>query len=137
MLATILALKAWAVYRIAKMVSSFVTMARLASLRKYAVVKRSFDIMLEKLCWGMLYGIRGGIYALPVMLLSLVFTFINKNLNSVTEYGSFVFINNYLSNVLMYLSFGALAAAAVVWIMTWVSDYRSDYLPNWIRRDLY
>ena len=119
------------------MVSSFVRMARLVSLRKYVVVKRSFDIMLEKICWGMLYGIRGGIYALPVMLLSLVFTFINKNLNSVTEYGSFVFINNYLSNVLMYLSFGALAAAAVVWIMTWISDYRSDYLPNWIRREMY
>lgn len=37
--------------------------------------------MLEKLCWGMLYGIRGGIYAVPVMLLSLIFTFINANLN--------------------------------------------------------
>lgn len=137
MLATILALKAWAVYRTAKMVSSFVRMGRSVSLRSFVVVKRSFDVMLEKLCWGMLYGIRGGIYAVPVMLLSLVFTFINKNLNSVTEYGSFTFITNYLSNVLMYLSFGALAAAAVVWIMTWAGDYRSGYLPNWIRRDLY
>lgn len=137
MLRTILVLKAWAVSRIAKMVNLFVRMARLASLRKFVVVKRSIDIMLEKLSWGMLYGIRGGIYAVPLMLLSLVFTFINNNLQSVTEYGSFAFMINYLSNVLVYLSFGALAAAAIVWLATWISDYWTGYLPNWIRRELY
>ena len=101
------------------------------------MVKEIFYIALEKLCWFLLHGIRGGIYAVPVMLLSLVFTFINKNLNSVTEYGSFTFITNYLSNVLMYLSFGALAVASIIWLATWISDYRSDYLPNWIRREMY
>ena len=101
------------------------------------MVKRILDIMLEKLCWGMLYGIRGGIYAVPLMLLSLVFAFINNNLSSVTEYGSFAFMINYLSNVLMYLSFGALAAAAIVWLATWILDYWTGYLPNWIRRELY
>ena len=137
MLRTTLVQKAWAVCRIAKMVSLSVRMARLASLRKFVVVKRSLDIMLEKLCWAMLYGVRGAIYAVPLMLLSLAFTFINKNLLSATEGSSFAFITNYLSNILMYLSLGALAAAAIVWLATWISDYWTGYLPNWIRRELY
>ena len=119
------------------MVSSFVRMARLVSLRRFVVVKRSLDIMLEKLCWVMLYGVRGSIYAIPLMLLSLAFTFINNNLLSPTEGSYFVFITNYLSNGLMYLSLGALAAAAIVWIATWIRDYWTGYLPNWIRRELY
>ena len=101
------------------------------------MVKRGLDIMLEKLCWGMLYGIRGGIYAVPLMLLSLAFTFINNNLHSVTEGVYFVFMINYISNGLMYLSLGALGAAAMVWLATWISDYWTGYLPNWIRRELY
>ncbi len=137
MLKTILVLKVWAVYRIAKMVSLSVRMARLVSLRKFVVVKRSLDIMLEKLCWAMLYGVRGAIYAIPLMLLSLAFTFINNNLLLSTEGSSFLFMINYLSNGFMYLSLGALAAAAIVWLATWISDYWTGYLPNWIRRELY
>ena len=137
MLKTTLVLRVWAVCRIAKMVSLFVRMARLASLRKFVVVKRSLDIMLEKLCWTMLYGVRGAIYAVPLMLLSLAFTFINNNLLSPTEGSYFVFMINYLSNGLMYLSLGALAAAAIIWIVTWISDYWTGYLPSWIRRELY
>lgn len=137
MLKTILVLRAWVVYRIAKTVSLFVRMARLASLRKFVVAKRNLDIMLEKICWAMLYGVRGAIYAVPLMLLSLAFTFINKNLLSPTEGSSFAFMINYLSNGLMYLSLGALTAAAIVWIATWVLDYWTGYLPNWIRRELY
>ena len=101
------------------------------------MVKMSLDIMLEKLCWVMLYGVHGAIYAVPLMLLSLVFTFINNNLLSATEGSSFLFMINYLSNGLMYLSLGALAAAAIVWLATWIDDYKVDYLPNWIRRELY
>ena len=93
--------------------------------------------MLEKICWAMLYGVRGAIYAVPLMLLSLAFTFINNNLLSPNEGSSFLFMINYLSNGLMYLSLGALAAAAIVWIATWISDYWTGYLPNWIRRELY
>ncbi len=93
--------------------------------------------MLEKLCWVMLYGVRGAVYAVPLMLLSLAFTFINNNLLSPTEGSSFAFITNYLSNILMYLSLGALAAAAIVWLATWISDYWTGYLPNWIRKELY
>ena len=82
----------------------------------------------------MLYGVRGSIYAIPLMLLSLAFTFINNNLLSPTEDSSFVLMINYLSNGLMYLSLGALAAAAIVWLATWISDYWTGYLPSWIRR---
>ena len=48
MLATILALKAWAVYRIAKMVSSFVRMARLVSLRRLVLVIRFWYVAGSK-----------------------------------------------------------------------------------------
>ena len=72
--------------------------------------------------------------AIPLMLLPLTFTFINNNLLSATEGSSFAFMTNYLSNILMYLSWGALAAAAIVWLATWISDYWTGYLPNWIRR---
>lgn len=137
MLATILALRAWAVYRIAKMVSSFVTMARLASLRKLVVVKRSLDIMLEKLCWVMLYGFRGLIRAMPLFLLSMVLTFINSRLHLITDAGLLASLLIYISKGLTILALVSLAASAIIWLVTWAGDYRSGYLPNWIRRDLY
>ena len=65
MLRTIRVQKAWAVCRIAKMASLFVITARLASLRKSVLAKEDIYIMLEKICWFILHGIRGGIFAVP------------------------------------------------------------------------
>lgn len=137
MLATILALRAWAVYRIAKMVSSFVRMGRSVSLRRFVVVKRSFDIMLEKICWGMLYGFRGLIRAMPLFLLSMVLTFINSRFYLITDAGLLASLLIYISKGLTILALVSLAASAIIWLVTWAGDYRSGYLPNWIRRDLY
>lgn len=49
------------------MASLFVITARLASLRKSVLAKEDIYIMLEKICWFILHGIRGGIYAVPFM----------------------------------------------------------------------
>ena len=132
-----LALKAWAVYRIARMVSLFVITARLASLRRFVPVEEGFNIMLNKIGWLMLYGFRGLIRALPILLLSMVLTFINSRLYLVADVGFLVSLLIYISNGLTIAALGALVFAAFVWIDTWISDYRSDYLPNWIRKDLY
>lgn len=137
MLATILALKAWAVYRIAKMVSLFVRMARLASLKRLVLVRENFSIMLEKLCWFMLYGFRGLIRAMPLFLLSMVLTFINSRLHLITDAGLLASLLIYISKGLTILALVSLAASAIIWLVTWAGDYRSGYLPNWIRRDLY
>ena len=137
MLRTILALKAWAVYRIAKMVNLSVITARLVSLRKLVLVKKGFNIMLNKMGWFMLYSFRGLIRVLPILLLSMVLTLINSRLQSVTDAGSLVYLLIYISNGLTIAALGALVFAALVWIDTWITDYRSDYLPNWIRKDLY
>ena len=93
--------------------------------------------MLEKISWLFVYGLRGGIFALPLMFLSMVFTFINHNLHSTTETGSFAFIINYLSNGLTLFALGFLAVAVVVWLVTWIADYRAGYLPSWVRKELY
>ena len=132
-----LALKAWAVYRIARMVSLFVITARLASLRRFVPVEEGFNIMLNEIGWLMLYGFRGLIRALPILLLSMVLTFINSRLYLVADVGFLVSLLIYISNGLTIAALGALVFAAFVWIDTWISDYRSDYLPNWIRKDLY
>ena len=137
MLRTILALKAWAVYRIAKMVSLFVTTVKLASLRRLVPGEEGFNIMLNKIGWLMLYGFRGLIHALPILLLSMVLTFINSKLYLVADVGFLVSLLIYISNGLTIAALGALFFAAFVWIDTWIGDYRSDYLPNWIRKDLY
>lgn len=93
--------------------------------------------MLEKISWFLVHGLRGGVYAVPLMLLSFALIFINNNLQSVTEGSVFAFLINYLSNGLMLLALGAWSAAAVVWLATWISDYWTGYLPNWVRREIY
>lgn len=137
MLATILALKAWAVYRIAKMVSSFVRMGRSVSLRKYAVVKRSFDIMLEKLYWGILYGVRGSIYAVIFMVLSLVLQRISYWLYSSADNSLLEMMAIQIAKGISLLAMASIVVGVVVWLFTWLSDYQDGYLPNWIRRELY
>ncbi len=93
--------------------------------------------MLNKMGWFMLYSFRGLIRVLPILLLSMVLTLINSRLQSVTDAGSLVYLLIYISNGLTIAALGALVFAALVWIDTWITDYRSDYLPNWIRKDLY
>ena len=132
-----LALKAWAVYRIARMVSLFVITARLASLRRFVPVEEGFNIMLNKIGWLMLYGFRGLIRALPILLLSMVLTFINSRLYLITDIGLLASLLIYISNCLTILALVSLAASVFVLIDNWISDYRSDYLPSWIRKDLY
>lgn len=135
MLRIILALKAWVVYHIAKMASLFVITARLASLRKSVLAKEDIYIMLEKICWFILHGIRGGIYAVQFMGLFafLVSGIIQPSIGT----SSFAMISAYVSNGITLLGWGVFVTGFVVWIDTWISDYRSDYLPNWIRKDLY
>ena len=119
------------------MVSLFVITARLASLRKFVLVNEGFNIMLDKIYWFMLYGFRGLIRAVPFFLLSMVLTFINSRLHLITDAGLLASLLIYISNGLTITALGALVFAAFVWIDTWISDYRSDYLPNWVRRKLY
>lgn len=93
--------------------------------------------MLEKIGWFIVYGIRGGIYAVPLMLLSLWFLFISRWLYSAAEGSSLVLISNHIAQGIFWLGAGSLAAGLVVWLVMWMSDYRSDYLPNWVRREVY
>ena len=93
--------------------------------------------MLNKIGWLMLYGFRGLIRALPILLLSMVLTFINSRLYLVADVGFLVSLLIYISNGLTIAALGALVFAVFVWIDNWISDYRSDYLPSWIRKDLY
>ena len=93
--------------------------------------------MLEKLYLFVLYGFRGLIRAVPFFLLSMVLTFINSRLHLITDAGLLASLLIYISNGLTVLALGSLVAAVFVWIDNWISDYRSDYLPNWIRRELY
>ena len=136
MLRTILALKVWAVYRIAKMVSLSVITVRLVSLRKF-VARESFDIMMEKIYLFMMYGIRGFIRALPFMFLSLVLIFISNKLYLINEISIYITMPIYIAKGIMLLALGSFVTAVFVWIDNWITDYRSDYLPNWIRRELY
>ena len=117
------------------MASLFVITARLASLRKSVLAKEDIHIMLEKICWFILHGSRGGIYAVPFMGLFafLVSGIIQPSIGT----SSFAMISAYVSNGITLLGWGVFVTGLVVWIDTWISDYRSDYLPNWIRKDLY
>ena len=135
MLRTILALKVWAVSRIVRMVSLFVITARLVSRKKSALAKEDIYIMLEKIFWFILHGIRGGIYAVPFMGLFafLVSGIIQPSIGT----SSFSMISAYVSNGITLLGWGMFIAGLVIWIDTWISDYRSEYLPNWIRKDFY
>jgi hypothetical protein len=124
------------VFRIAKMVSLFAIMARSASLRKF-VARGSFDVMMEKIYLFMMYGLRGFIRALPFLFLSLVLIFISNKLYSINEVSIYTIMPISISKGIMLLALCSFVAAIIVWIYNWITDYRSDYLPNWIRRELY
>ena len=118
------------------MVSLFVITVRSVSLRRF-VVRESFDIMMEKIYLFMTYGIRGFIRALPFMFLSLVLIFISNKLYSIKEISIYTTMPVSISKGIMLLALCSFVAAIIVWIDNWITDYRSDYLPNWIRRELY
>lgn len=93
--------------------------------------------MLEKLLWFIVFGIRGGIHAVPFIALAGVFTLIDSALHSITETGSFAMMSSYISCGLTLFALCSLITAAVIWIVTWIEDCFTGYLPNWIRKDLY
>lgn len=85
----------------------------------------------------MMYGIRGFIRALPFMFLSLVLIFISNKLYLINEISIYITMPIYIAKGIMLLALGSFVTAVFVWIDNWITDYRSDYLPNWIRRELY
>ena len=101
------------------------------------MAKETLNLMLEKLCWFMLYGFRGFIHAVPFMFLSLALIFISSKLYSINEISIYKVMPVAISKGIISLTLISLAVPAIVWIMTWVGDYRRDHLPNWIKRQLY
>lgn len=93
--------------------------------------------MLEKIGWFFVYCIRGGIYALVLILLSTWFIFISRWLYATNEVGQLALMSTYIAKAIFLSAIALALVAAVVWLVTWISDYRSDYLSNWIRKDLY
>lgn len=93
--------------------------------------------MLEKLCWVMLYGIRGSIYAVPFILLSLFLFLISGNLAMSTATNAFTEISAHISNGIKLIGWGCFFTALIIWVATWIDDYQLDYLPNWIKKELY
>lgn len=93
--------------------------------------------MLEKISGFFVYCFRGGAYAAILMALSLWFLFLSRWLYSAAQGSSLTIMSNYIAQGILWLGMGLFIAGLVVWLWTWVSDYRSDYLPNWVRRELY
>lgn len=93
--------------------------------------------MLEKISWFIVYGIRGGVYGVIFILLSTWFILISHWLSSAAEGSSLTIISSYIAQGIFWLGIGSLAIGLVIFLVTWITDYRSDYLPNWIRKDLY
>ena len=93
--------------------------------------------MLEKISWLIVYGIRGGVYGVTLMLLSTWFILISRWLYPAAEGSSLILMSIYIAKGIFWLGIGSFATGLVIWLVTWITDYRSDYLPNWIRRDLY
>ena len=93
--------------------------------------------MLEKLYEILPYSIRGGVYAAILISLATSLFFISLWLYKANEVSSLTLMSKYIAQGLLLLALGSLVAAAVVWLTTWISDYRSDHLPNWLRRRLY
>lgn len=92
--------------------------------------------MLEKLNLFIMYSLRGGAYATILILLSMWFLFLSFWLHKAKEVVPLILMSKYISQGLLLLALGSLVAAAIVWLTTWISDYRSDYLPSWVRRRL-
>lgn len=93
--------------------------------------------MLEKISWFIVYGIRGGVYGVILMLLSTWFIFISRWLSSAAEGSSLTLMPIYIAQGIFWLGIGSFATGLVIWLVTWISDYQSDYLPSWIRREMY
>ena len=93
--------------------------------------------MLEKIIWFIVYGIRGGVYGLILILLSTWFILISHWLSSAAEGSSLILMSSYIAQGIFWLGIGSFATGIIIWLVTWISDYRSDYLPNWIRREMY
>ena len=93
--------------------------------------------MLEKISWFIVYGIRGGVYGVTLMLLSTWFILISRWLYPAAEGSSLILMSIYIAKGIFWLGIGSFATGLVIWLVTWITDYRSDYLPNWIRREMY
>ena len=93
--------------------------------------------MLEKIIWFIVYGIRGGVYGVTLMLLSTWFILISRWLYPAAEGSSLILMSIYIAKGIFWLGIGSFATGLVIWLVTWITDYRSDYLPNWIRREMY
>lgn len=93
--------------------------------------------MLEKISWLIVYGIRGGVYGVTLMLLSTWFILISRWLYPAAEGSSLILMSIYIAKGIFWLGIGSFATGLVIWLVTWITDYRSDYLPNWIRREMY
>lgn len=93
--------------------------------------------MLEKLYWGILYGVRGSIYAVIFMVLSLVLQRISYWLYSSADNSLLEMMAIQIAKGISLLAMASIVVGVVVWLFTWLSDYQDGYLPNWIRRELY
>lgn len=93
--------------------------------------------MLEKLYEVITYSFRGGVYAAVLISLSVLFLFISTWLYKANEVGSTILLSRYIAQGLSLLALGLLFAAITVWLIIWISDYRSDYLPDCIRKESY
>lgn len=91
--------------------------------------------MLEKLYEILTYGIRGGVYAAILISLATLLLFISLWLYKANEVGSTILLSRYIAQGLPLLACGLFVVAAVLWLMTWVDDYRSNYLPDCIRKE--
>lgn len=91
--------------------------------------------MLEKISLLFIYGFRGLIHAISFMLLAALL--LSGILQPSIIPGTFEMLSTYVANGITLLGGGFFIASLIVWIDTWISDYRSDYLPNWVRREMY
>lgn len=90
--------------------------------------------MLEKLYSYLMYSIRGGAYATILISLSMWFLFLSFWLYKANGVAPLTLMSKHIAQGLLFLALSSLVAAAIVWLLTWISDYRSDHIPNWVRR---
>lgn len=93
--------------------------------------------MRDRIIFTILFGIRGSVHALPFMLLSVLFTSGILYSPSNVNVGPAVIISSYIEKGITLFGLGLLVASLFVWITTWRNDYQKNYLPNWVKKDLY